>query len=195
MITKILFIRHGAVTYLEDKDRDLHVPLNKIGFEQADTLLIKFSKLIPQVDFVLASSLLRTQQTVSKIADYYNCKLEILKNLNEHNYNGNAQEFHKNLNNNKQFKFAGGESIQESKDRFASCLNNILRKYIGKVMVIGTHGTILSEFLIENFNLDKDFFFTLSYPDIYEVSFDSALIPIKLIHRTDILPDNSTMKL
>lgn len=195
MLTKIIFIRHCAVTYFEDPIKDLAVPLNQTGFLQALFLTNKFINNIQNLDAIYASTLLRTQQTVAGLVDYYRQDLVILTGLDEHYYNGNAMNFHKQILENAIFKYPGGESVDDSKKRFLDTLTKILQANHGKNIIIATHGTIFSNYLIETFILDSDYFFKLTYPDVYEIDYDEMLKPIKFRRRKDLLPKNFIDKL
>lgn len=194
MIIKIFFIRHGAVSYLEDKNKDLHVPLNNLGTLQAKELGLNFQKNVKTVHAIFASKLIRTSQTLSSISKLFNIRVVELDGLNEHFYNGNASNFHKEVEINPAFKYEGGEDLKTSKRRFNHTIEEIVKNNKGKVIVVGTHGTVFSNFMIDKFELTDDFFFEISYPDVYEVEFLDD-VPIKYSRRLDLLPSNKILKL
>ena len=191
----IIFVRHGAVTYTENPIVDLQVYLNELGKKQVLELSELFREYVNGVGEIYCSGLNRTKETLAHIASYYKLDLIDRADLNEHNYNGNAGLFHTNLKKDPSFKFSGGESIEESGVRFERAIGEILNKNQDKLIIIGTHGTIFSNYLIKKFNLDSDYFFKLSYPDVYELSYDENHIPISYKKRPDLIPNNAVDKI
>ncbi len=168
MVTSVFLVRHCSVNY-QNKLSDLYINLSTAGKIQS-TQLADSWKI--NIDKIYSSNLPRAIETVTPLAIKLNKKIIKLPGLKELEYNGNAQTFHKNIKTNIEFKYVGGESIDEANRRFLQCLTNVCLKNINKSIVISTHGTVMSEFMIREFNLSPDFFFDLSYPDVYEINFD-----------------------
>jgi broad specificity phosphatase PhoE len=95
----------------------------------------------------------------------------LCKGLRELDYAGDAQEFHRRIKENEGFKFNGGETISKANYRFRDTVIKICRENNKKKVILSTHGTVLSEFLIRQFNLPNNLFFKLSYPDVYKIRY------------------------
>lgn len=72
------------------------------------------------------------------------------------------------------FAYEGGESNDVAQKRAILCMQNILEKYKGKNIVIGTHGNIMV-LLMNYFDSKYDFQFwkTIQMPDVYKLTFDN----------------------
>ncbi|MCA1291939.1 histidine phosphatase family protein [Paenibacillus sp. alder61] len=73
---------------------------------------------------------------------------------------------------NSSFAFPEGESNEEAQKRATKVILNILNKYEGKNIVIGTHGDIMT-LMMNHFDPQYDYQFwrTTTMPDIYKAVF------------------------
>ncbi|NUU59152.1 histidine phosphatase family protein [Paenibacillus agri] len=75
------------------------------------------------------------------------------------------------------FLLPGGESFMNCRNRVVPIFENIIRKYEGQKIVIGTHGvvmTMMMEYFDPQFGLD--FLLKTSKPDVYKLEFDEGLL-------------------
>ncbi len=151
-MTTIYFVRHckpdGKVS--DDRNR----PLTEEGLFDSN----KVAEILKDknIDVFISSPYKRSYDSIKKTADLYGMKILTDERLHE-------RKAGKDSNNHEMFKkrwadlsFAenDGESIGAVQKRNIEALNEILKKYPGKNIVIGTHGTALSSII--NF-YDKSF--------------------------------------
>lgn len=191
-MTTIYFVRHAQSTYTkEERER----PLSEKGHCDAEnvTHLLKDK----HIDVVISSPYKRAIQTVQGIANTYKLSIQTEEDLRERllstelvsNFNDAMQNVWEDWS----FAYEGGESNDVAQRRAVICMQNILKQYEGKNIVIGTHGNIMV-LLMNYFNSKYDFEFwkTLHMPDVYKLNFDknrfiSAERIEKTGHRLNIL--------
>jgi broad specificity phosphatase PhoE len=109
----------------------------------------------------------------------------------ELDYRGDAAFFHEKIKSHRGFRFPGGESIDDASARFARAVRVVVARHPDATVLVGTHGTVLSEFLINQFGFPKDVFFRLSYPDVYEIRYADASARGALKRMTHLLPPDT----
>lgn len=168
--TTIYVVRHSNVKYNGDiNDKFIH--LTGEGWNKA-TLL---SKKIPEsFDQIYSSPLQRCVETIVPISLDQNVNYQIIEELTELNYNGNAQNFHIQILTEPNFYYEGGETLYQADTRFRKVLINLAGENQGKTILISTHGTVFSQFLINEFNQDKNIFSELKYPDVYKFDYEQG---------------------
>ena len=151
-MTTIYFVRHckpdGTIT--DDRNR----PLTEEGLEDS----IKVAEILKdkKIDVFISSPYRRSYDSIKKAADSYGMTLQTDERLRERKAgeNGNNHEMFKKRWADFAYAEEDGESIGAVQKRNIEALNEILEKYDGKNIVIGTHGTALSSII--NF-FDKGF--------------------------------------
>ncbi len=77
--------------------------------------------------------------------------------------------------------FQGGESNNTAQSRGVKALNEVINKYMGKRIAVGTHGNIMT-IMMSYFDPKYDFTFwkSTSMPDIYRIEFkENSLINVE----------------
>ncbi|CAM3872629.1 phosphoglycerate mutase [Bacillus luti] len=184
-MTTIYFVRHAHSTYTQDERER---PLSEKGQLDAEnvTRLLKDE----HIDVVISSPYKRAIQTVQGIANTYNVSIQIEENLRERllskelvtDFNDAVQKVWEDWD----FAYEGGESNDVAQRRAVICMQNILKKYEDKNIVIGTHGNIMV-LLMNYFNSKYDFRFwkTLRMPDIFKLNFHNEdLVSAERIENT-----------
>ena len=101
-----------------------------------------------QIDVVLSSPYKRSMDTVRDFAEKYGFEIITINDFCERKVDSCWIEdfglFSKNQWNDFSYKLSDGECLQEVQDRNIAALQAVLRKYAGKNIVIGSHGTALS---------------------------------------------------
>ncbi|PGB01640.1 histidine phosphatase family protein [Bacillus toyonensis] len=172
-MTKIYFVRHAHSTYTkEERER----PLSEKG--HLDTENVTHLLKDEHIDVVISSPYKRAIQTVQGIANTYNLSIRIEEDLRERllskepvqDFNDAMQKVWEDWT----FAYEGGESNDVAQKRALLCMQNILGKYKGKNIVIGTHGNIMV-LLMNYFDSKYDFQFwkTIQMPDVYKLTFDN----------------------
>ncbi|MEI5889297.1 histidine phosphatase family protein [Bacillus cereus] len=184
-MTTIYFVRHAHSTYTQDERER---PLSEKGQLDAEnvTRLLKDE----HIDVVISSPYKRAIQTVQGIANTYNVSIQIEENLRERllskelvtDFNDAVQKVWEDWD----FAYEGGESNDVAQRRAVICMQNILKKYEDKNIVIGTHGNIMV-LLMNYFDSKYDFRFwkTLRMPDIFKLNFHNEdLVSAERIENT-----------
>ncbi|MEW8982758.1 MAG: histidine phosphatase family protein [Bacillus anthracis] len=190
-MTTIYFVRHAHSTYTkEERER----PLSEKGHCDAEnvTSLLKDK----HIDVVISSPYKRAIQTVQGIANTYHVSIEIEEDLRERLLSSEpVADFNDAIENvweDWSFAYEGGESNDVAQRRAVICMQNILKKYEDKNIVIGTHGNIMV-LLMNYFDSKYDFQFwkTLHMPDVYKLTFDNnRFISTERIQSTDYQINN-----
>ncbi|MGG2935319.1 histidine phosphatase family protein [Bacillus pacificus] len=181
----IYFVRHAHSTYTkEERER----PLSEKGHLDAEnvTSLLKDR----HIDVVISSPYKRAIQTVQGIANTYDVSIQIEEDLRERllssesvaDFNDAVQKVWEDWD----FAHEGGESNDVAQRRAVICMQNILKKYEGKNIVIGTHGNIMV-LLMNYFDSKYDFRFwkTIRMPDIFKLNFHNEdLVSAERIENT-----------
>lgn len=186
-MTTLFLVRHCSVDYSGDISTDLNISLSDRGCIQSVDLADKWNL---SVDKIYSSTMPRAIETISPLANKINKSIIRLSELKELEYNGEAHTFHQKIKDNIEFKYVGGESITEANDRFLHCLIDICGQTNGSKIIVSTHGTVLSEFLIKQFDFSPDCFFDLSYPDVFEINYNKPKFTFCKRH-IELLPKNS----
>lgn len=146
---KIYSTRHGQTDY--NKDEIIlgvtDIPLNKTGIKQAEILADEIKK-INDIDFIIASPMIRAQTTAEAVAE--KCGLEIitddrLREWDYGEYEGKSRFTDGFSDNKKEFAVRmgrTGESLFQLCHRVYSMLDEIIEKYNDKNILIVSHGGI-----------------------------------------------------
>lgn len=125
----------------------------------------------------ISSPYQRAIQTIEGVSQAENHEILIEDNFRERLLSGTpVDDFASAMNKvweNPSFCFEGGESNLVAQQRGVKALFNVIKKYVGQNIAIGTHGNMM--ILIMNY-FDRRFDFTawqqLDMPDIYKLSFN-----------------------
>lgn len=146
---KIYVVRHGQTDYningLFQGRKD--IPLNSVGIKQAEETAQKF-KNIP-VDIILVSPLTRAKETAKYISKVTGVKPIIEQDLIERNFGDMEGKPNREdcnikmlLDYEKNYNICNVEPIQSLFKRVSDCLDKIIDKYMGKNVVLVTHGGV-----------------------------------------------------
>lgn len=146
---KIYSTRHGQTDY-NKQDRILgttDVPLNETGLEQAVSLAEQCASM-GDFDIIIASPMMRAMQTAKIVADRINVPIVTDERLREWNYGKYEQQprftegFEKNKVNFAVRMGKTGESLMQLTHRVYSALDDIIRQYNDKNILIVSHGGV-----------------------------------------------------
>ena len=143
-MTKVYFVRHAEPNY-ENHD-DLLRELTPKGMQDRKIATDFLSN--KKIDAVFSSPYKRAVQTLEDFADKFGFKIETIDDFHERKVGTewieNFHDFSKNQWADFDYKLAGGESLREVQSRNIAALKEVLHKYEGKNIAIGSHGTALS---------------------------------------------------
>lgn len=143
-LTTVYFVRHAQPNY-ENHD-DMLRELTAKGLE--DRKLVTKLLADKNVDVVLSSSFHRSIDTVRHFADSKGLEIAIIEDFRERridsvwieDFNGFCKKQWEDFS----YKLSDGECLAEVQERNISALNQVLKEYAGKTIVVGSHGTALS---------------------------------------------------
>ncbi len=161
MKTTIILARHGRTEknfngFFQPVDE----PLNEIGFEQARLLAERLKKV--DLDVIYSSTFLRAKQTAETVAQGEDI---IFDDLLVERRNGklagmNGEEVEKaypgffELKKNPDHVYPGGESTNQAVSRSHEFIKKLLKKSVGKTVLLVTHGVIIRGLLNYFFGVD-----------------------------------------
>ncbi|MDD3594480.1 MAG: histidine phosphatase family protein [Candidatus Gastranaerophilales bacterium] len=157
-ICKIIFVRHGATIYSQQKrlyDADDYPPLNQEGREEIKNLTEWLQLRCPHIDAIYSSSALRSIQSARIISKEFGADYEILDGLYERKsgiwagltfdqieekYPHMLMEYKNNPN---EFSPEGGESTSEFKKRVGLIIDKIVNDNISKTIIVVSHAGVI----------------------------------------------------
>lgn len=156
-LTSVYFVRHAEPNYENHDDRLRE--LSEKGLEDRKLVTEYFSDI--PVDIVLSSPFKRAVDTVSDFADTYGYEIEKIENFRERKVGSgwidNFYDFSKKQWEDFDYKLSDGETLREVQNRNISALMEVLARYEGKTVVVGSHGTALCtmiNFFRDDFGFD-----------------------------------------
>ena len=143
-MSDLFFIRHCEPNY-ENHD-DLTRELTPKG--QADTMLVTAYLRDKHIDAVLSSPFQRATGTVKPFAQSAGLPVLTMDGLRERRVDSGWIEDFDGFTRRQwadfSYKLSDGEALGEVQARMLACLEDILAKYQGKKVAVGSHGTALS---------------------------------------------------
>lgn len=162
MITVVYFVRHAEPNY-ENHD-DMTRELSAKGLK--DRKLVTKFLMDKNIQIVLSSPYKRAVDTVREFAEKKEMNIDIIDGFRERKVDSlwieDFNSFCKKQWEDFEYKLSDGECLKEVQDRNILALKNIVEKFKGKNIVVGSHGTALST--IVNY-YDKKF----GYSDFNEI--------------------------
>lgn len=149
--------------------------------------------ILEDIEVVVSSPYKRAVQTVEGITDHLKTKIEIIDSFKERilsvhpvaDFNEAMLQVWFDFD----FSLPSGESNRNAQARGVQATKEILQKYEGQKVVIGTHGNIMV--LIMNYfdpTYDYHFWEQLQMPDIYQLTFyEQQLIGVKRVNKQSSL--------
>lgn len=172
-MTKIYFVRHAQPSHIWEDDRTR--PLTAEGNKDSK-IVLDFLK-DREIDVFYSSPYKRSFDTIADTADFFGKKILTDERFREREkgIDGNENGMYEKRWADHDYHEENGESINMVQKRNIEALTEILAKYKGKKIVIGTHGTALSTIL--NYYQPefgcKDFLRIIDWmPYIIELDFD-----------------------
>ncbi len=143
-MTNIYFIRHAEPNY--DNHDDLTRKLSEKGLRERK--LVTAFLADKSIHAVFSSPYKRAADTVRDFADMYGYEVVTVPDFRERRIADTWVEdfrgFTKRQWEDFDYKMNDGESLREVQGRSIAALQDVLRRYEGKNVVIGSHGTALS---------------------------------------------------
>lgn len=144
MKTIAYFIRHAEPDYSVHDD-DIR-PLTDKGKKDALKVATYFKD--KGIEVALSSPYKRAIDTIKPFTDANNINVELIEDFRERkvdscwidDFHGFSQRQWEDFN----YKLLDGECLHEVQERNIKALEKVLKKFYGKNIVIGTHGTALS---------------------------------------------------
>lgn len=182
MFTNIYLVRHAHSNYSRD---ELGRSVSEEGRKQVDIV----SELLigEDIEVFISSPYRRAIQTVEGAAEALGIEIVLNEGFRERTLSSvPVEDFETTIQSvwkDPDFSLQGGESNMQAQKRGIEALEDILERYKGKRVAIGTHGNIMA--IIMNYydaKYNYEFWKGLSMPDIYKLSFgNNRLIDVKRI--------------
>ena len=143
-MTKVFFVRHAEPNYNNHDDSQRELSLQGLS----DRKLVTQFLADKQIYIVISSPFKRAVDTVADFAENNGLAIEIVDAFRERKVDScwieNFSEFTKRQWNDFTYKLSDGECLKEVQERNICALEAMLKKYPGKNIAIGSHGTALS---------------------------------------------------
>ena len=143
-MTNLYFVRHATPNY--DNHDDMSRELTEQGL--IDRYKAKDFLADKDINVVLSSPYKRSVDTVAPIAEEIGFEIETYYGLRERTVCDEwlycFDDYAKNQWSDFTYKLPGGECLGEVQERNVAAINEIIKKYEGKNIAIGSHGTALS---------------------------------------------------
>lgn len=143
-MTRVFFVRHAEPNY--DNHDDMLRELSPKGMEDRKKVTEFLSD--KNIDIVLSSPFKRAVDTVKDFADKNELNIELIDDFRERKVDSvwieDFSSFTRKQWSDFTYKLSDGECLKEVQDRNITALNDVLQRFLGKNIVIGSHGTALS---------------------------------------------------
>lgn len=143
-MTTIYFVRHAEPNYENHDDRGRE--LTEKGLRDRETVTEYL--MDKEIHAVLSSPYKRAVDTVKHFADARGMGIELIEDFRERKVDSvwieDFNAFAKMQWADFEYKLTDGECLREVQERNVSALYGVLRRYEGKNIVIGAHGTAVS---------------------------------------------------
>lgn len=179
IVTTIIFVRHAQSLHPYSDDRTR--PLTEVGMKDRQIVMDTLKER--HIDAFLSSPYKRSVDTIQTTADAFGIKIKTDERFRERKCGIDGSGMLEKRWADFSFAEEYGENLYSVQKRNVEALNDVLRVYAGKTVVIGTHGTALST-VMNYFNKSfgvYDFLRIVSWmPYIVEMNFDGKnLLSIK----------------
>ncbi|WP_339290891.1 histidine phosphatase family protein [Paenibacillus sp. FSL W8-0187] len=174
-MTTIYFVRHAESPFIDGKERSRG--LSAEGSLAA--VRVKELLLGEGIDAIISSPYQRARDTVQPLADALGLPIAEQEDLRERkvgDFQGHSfLDAKKMLFQDPTTSFPGGESSKAAQSRAVQVLEGILNTHLGKRVVIGTHGDIMT-LMLQHYDQRFDYHFWqgMTLPDIYRVEFEEG---------------------
>ena len=176
-MTTVYFVRHAEPNYNNHDD-----PLRELSAKGLqDRKLVTDFLADKGIDAVLSSPYKRAIDTIRDFTDSFGLQIEIIDDFRERKADSEWIEdfvsFSQRQWKDFSYKLSDGECLQEVQDRNVAALRAVLRKYPGKNIIIGSHGTALStiiHYFDNTFGYDDFVKIKSKMPWIVEFEFDES---------------------
>ena len=144
MRTIVYFVRHAEPNF--NNHDDMSRELSEKGLKDR-SLVTEFLKDM-QIDAVLSSPFKRAVDTVQEFTEKQGMAIEVIEDFRERRIDSGWIEdfkgFCKKQWEDFEYKLSDGECLSEVQKRNIGALKDVLKRYEGKNVVVGSHGTALS---------------------------------------------------
>lgn len=176
-MTKIFLVRHAEPNYANHEDSLRELSEKGLRDRRMVTNYLKDK----EIDVVVSSPYRRAIETIEEFAENAGLEIETMDGFRERKIDDqwidDYESFSRKQWGDFSYKLPGGECLQEVQDRNICALMKTVKKYRGKNIVIGSHGTAISTILhyfdntfdYERFKNVKD-----KMPWIVEIDMDDA---------------------
>ncbi|MNI38759.1 putative phosphoserine phosphatase 2 [compost metagenome] len=176
MKTTVYMVRHAESPFVfgQEKTRGL----SEEGITEAKKVADRLEEV--EVDYMVSSTYTRAIQTIQYLADRKGLPIIEFEELRERSIKGLDyktpwEELLKAIEKSfvdLDYALDGGESTREAQQRSIPIIENLLKEFRGKNIVIGTHGSIMTIMMnYYNSNYGFEFWNQTSKPDIYQMTF------------------------
>lgn len=185
MNTTIYMIRHAKSPFVFGQERTRELSPQGIIDAKRVTEIMNDK----QVDLIVSSPYIRAIQTIEEIATNIEFEVKVYEELRERQLKGafklteeEIQQAIKTSYENIDYHLTDGESIRDVQNRAIPIMKDLLNKYQGKTIIIGTHGNVMT-IIMNYFNkaYGYEFWKNTAKPDIYQLVFSGE--NLLTIHR------------
>lgn len=156
MITTVYFVRHAQPDL--NIHNDLERPLTEQGLNDREKLVSYFRD--KKVDVAYSSPFKRARDTIEPVVKNKELSVTLIEDFRERKIGDewipNFHEYCEKQWENKNYKLNNGESLRETQNRNVRALEKVLKDNLGKVVLIGGHGTAIGT-LINYFDSSFDY--------------------------------------
>jgi len=179
MKTYIYMVRHGESPKIENNERSRWLTYKGWSDSKKITEMLRNEG----IETFVSSPYRRAVLTIEELARSYDKEILVFEELLEIEFSNEDRimtdkEIYpivKKMFNDPNYSLLGGESSSICMNRSVGVLEELIEKYKGQKIVIGTHGMVMT-LMMRHFDSKYDFDFLLetSKPDIYKMEFDNG---------------------
>jgi broad specificity phosphatase PhoE len=173
-MTSIYLVRHGQTAWNKEEifRGRTDVPLDETGLKQAE-LVGEYFKGI-EIHGIFSSPLSRAWRTAEKVAEFQNLKVQPLPGILDMSFGNWEGRPHQEIRENDSkiyqqwvetphlVRLPGGEGLDDVRARAMAALENVIRNYPGKTVVLVTHRVICKVLICAILGLDNSHFWQIT---------------------------------
>jgi broad specificity phosphatase PhoE len=173
-MTSIYLVRHGQTAWNKEEifRGRTDIPLDETGLKQAELLAEYFKGM--EVHRIYSSNLSRAWETALKIAGFHNLKVQPLEGILDMSFGNWEGRPHQEIRENHRdtyrqwveephlVKLPGGEGLDDVRVRAMAAMEEVIRNYPGKTVILVTHRVICKVLICAILGLDNSHFWQIT---------------------------------
>ena len=174
VMTSVYLVRHGQTAWNKEEifRGRTDIPLDETGLRQAELVGEYFKGM--EIHGIYSSSLSRAWQTAQKVAELHNVKVQPLQGILDMSFGNWEGRAHQEIREHDSetyrqwvetphlVRLPGGESLDDVRVRAMAALEEVIRNYSGKTLILVSHRVVNKVLICGILGLDTSHFWQIT---------------------------------